>query len=268
MKIGVIAVGRDCADVMDAVLAPWIEAMARHDIRMCLLSATFKGMEGILPPAPDAATVDRMMDYHRRYMGHINAVAFDGYMTEAEVRDAGRRMLMSKNVDLIILLDLSDEYYTARDIDRILSFVDRNPFVASFKGSFKNYVFDDKTYLVEPFQPARIWRTVYGDRVLTRVVYDNDCEYARPDGAAAVRDTALPQLTIPPAIAWVKHLTWPSNERGHSKQRYQEARWSFKEGRGNGCSYAWDDAKGRLVFNPEWYARNRLPLPEVARDDS
>lgn len=260
-RIGVIAVGRDCADVLDSVLAPWIDAMARHDIRICLLSATFKGMEGILPPAPDEATVRAMQGYHTKHAGRINAVAFDGYMTEAEVREVGRRVLMKQGVDLIWLLDC-DELYTADNIDRIIAFVNRTPLVTWYKLSLRNYVFDDKTYLVDPFTPPRIWRCKAGEWVLHRCTYDNDMVYSTPAGVE-VADVALSTMTIPPALVLVKHLSWMNDARGQMKVRYQERHFAH----GGGCSYAWDPVRG-LVFNPAWYARNRLPLPETVREDS
>ena len=113
-----------------------------------------------------------------------------------------------------------------------------------------------------PFQPPRIWRTRYSDWTLDRCSYDNDFEYAKPGGST--KDVALSNLTIPPAVAWVKHLTWPSDERGRMKAAYQAKHFAH----GFGCSYVWDVAANRLIFNPEYYARTRQPLPELARDES
>jgi hypothetical protein len=249
---------------MDDVLAPWIEAMGRHDIHICLLSATFTGMEGILPSAPDAATVDKMMAYQAKHTGRINAVAFDGYMTEAEVRDAGRKMLMHKKVDLIYLLDVADELYTAQNIDRIFAFIERNPLVCWYRTALRNYIHDDHTYLVEPFTPARAWWCRYGERVLTRVNYDNDCVYAKPDGSAEVEDKTLPNLTIPAAYVSVRHHSWLDDERSRRKIAYQTARWQTV---GAGCSYAWDDVNKRVTFNQSYFDKLNLPPPEVRRDE-
>lgn len=265
MRIGVIAVGRDCADVMDAVLAPWLEAMGRHDIHMCLLTATFKDMG--LPPKPDDATRVKMERYATKYHDRISSVAFDQEATEAEVRDKGREVLMArdKRVDLIWLLDLSDEYYTIQQIDRIITFVERNSLMCWYRLSLKNYIHDDKTYLVQPFQPPRIWWVRYGDRVLSRVTYDNDCEYANKDGSKPVADTTLPCLTIPPNLAWVRHHSWLNDERSRRKIVYQETRWNPPHG--NGCSYAWDDVNKRVIFNASYYERTRQALPEVRREE-
>lgn len=262
MRIGVIAVGRDCADVMDAVLAPWLEAMGRHDIHMCLLTATFKDMG--LPPKPDDATRAKMERYATKYHDRISSVVFDQEATEAEVRDKGRQILTARDVrcDLIWLLDM-DEYYTLAQIERIITFVERNSLMCWYRLSLKNYVFDEKTYLTQPFQPPRIWWVRYGDRVLSEVVYDNDCEYANKDGSAAVRDTILPHLIIPPQVAWIRHESWLSNERSRRKIEYQSKHFAH----GAGCSYAWDDEKKIVIFNASYYERTRQALPEVRRDE-
>jgi hypothetical protein len=207
-----------------------------------------------------------MEGYALKYPDRISSVAFDYEATEAEVRDRGRQVLVAAphKVDVIWLLDL-DEYYTVKDIDRIIAFVERNVLMAYYSITFRNYVFDDKTYLVEGFVPPRIWWVTYGDRVLTECHYDNDMTYARRDGSARVIDKSLPHLVIPPTVARIKHLTWPSNERGRRKAQYQATRWNPP--RGNGCSFAWDDAQGKLVFNPAYYERAKQPLPETARDE-
>ena len=261
-RVGVIAVGRDCADVMDAVLAPWIEAMDRHDIHMCFVMATFKGMEGLLPPTVDRDTAAMVVA-----KGYGNSrftwKLFEDYATEAEVREAGRSVLMERGCDLIWMLDL-DEFYTGRDIDSILAFVAARPLVPWFRLSLKNYVFDNRTYLVQPFQPPRLWRCKVGDRVLARVSYDNDCVYARPDGADAVEDKALPCVTIPPSVAWVKHLSWMNDARGRLKVVYQTRHFAH----GAGCSFGWDDARGGLIWNESYFKKTRQPIPETAQDSS
>jgi hypothetical protein len=266
LKFGIIAVGRDCADVLDEVLAPWVEAFARHKIHICLLSATFKDMG--LPEGPDKPTEEAMERYAMKYSGNISSVMFRNYATEAEVRECGRQVLMARNIkaDLIWLLDVADEYYTADQIDRIVRFVERNSLVAYYRVSLKNYVFDDKTYLTQPFQPSRIWWCKYGHRALYECNYDNDFLYAKLDKldeSDVVADNKLPSLTIPPQYVWVKHLSWVSNERSKAKVAYQAKRWNPPVG--HGCSYAWDDQRG-LIWNEKYFERSKQALPEVVHE--
>jgi hypothetical protein len=264
MKFGIIAVGRDCAGVIDEVLAPWIESFRRHDMHICLLSATFKEMEGLLPAGPDKATEDAMERYALKYSDRISSVMFRNYATEAEVRERGRQVLMARDVkaDLVWILDCADELYTVEQIDRIIRFVEHYPLMAWYKLSFKNYVFNDHTYLVQPFQPPRIWWCKYGERVLTQCSYDNDFEYAKLDGTSSVKDDKLPSLVIPPNVVWIRHLSWLSNERSRLKVAYQAKHF----GHGAGCSYRWDESTNSLTWNQAYFDRLKLPLPEVVHE--
>lgn len=148
----------------------------------------------------------------------------------------------------------SDEYYTLNEIQNILDFVEANPWTVSFKLSLKNYVFDDKTYLVEPFTPTRIHRVSgTGGYLVAGFQSDNGTFYQRPWSKETIPDLGLSQQTVPMNVAWIRHDSWPNSPRSKAKCEYQTVRW------GNVCSFAWDEHKG-LVFNPS------LPTPKVVRE--
>jgi hypothetical protein len=259
MKIGIIAVGRDCAENLDEILYPWIQSFRFHDIHICLISATFKEMElAGLPPIPDKATSDKIKSYALKYPANITSVSFDNYATEAEVREKGRQILMAGkiNVDAIWLLDIADEYYTEKQISSVIRFIEKNSLIAWFKLSLKNYVFNKTKYLTNPFQPPRIWYTRYGDKKLSQCNYDNDFIYKNPNGEV-FSDKNLPYLIVPANVAWIKHLSWLSDERSKKKIEYQLIRW-------NTCSYKWDHDNNCLTFNEEYYNKLGLGIPEVA----
>lgn len=264
MKIGIIAQGRNCADVLDDVLAPWIRAMEKLDIHICLITATFKEMEKLGgSPKNDDNTWEKFEEYAQQYPKNISTSKFDKFVSEAESRDLGRQILMSDGikVDLIWLLDLSDEYYTLEQIEKIVAFVKSEPFTTWFKICFRNYVFDRKTYLVEPFIPPRIWRVESGGYKLSKCVYDNDFLYTNVIGAQ-VLDKSLSNYIIPKSVALVKHFSWLSDERGKQKCAYQNLHFGFS----NGCSYRWNDKKNRLEFNDEFFKKINGTIPRVERE--
>lgn len=264
MKIGIIAQGRNCADVLDAVLTPWIKAMEKHDIHICLTTATFKEMEklGELPSNTDS-TWNKFDEYATKYAKNISAVKFDNYVTEAAARDRGRQVLMAKdiNADLIWLLDLSDEYYTTKQIDDIIAFVKSEPFTVWFRLSLKNYVFDTKTYLEKPFTPPRIWRTKIGGYKIDSCVYDNDFSYINA-GGAQISDKSLSNYIIPKSVAWIKHHSWLSDARGKQKVSYQNLHFSH----GAGCSYRWNNEENKLEWNPAYFKKVGEVIPNTLKD--
>ena len=125
----------------------------------------------------------------------------------------------------------SDEAYTRTEIDRILKFVETNPFTTWFRVSFKNYVGDG--YLEQPFTPPRIFRTKHGDSVIKDFTGDNDISYTK-EGYGLMPQEEYPSLTVPKNIAWVTHYSWPNTEKSKKKIEYQEGRWG--NGRVSGCS--------------------------------
>ena len=259
MKIGIIAQGRNCADVLDDVLAPWIQAMEKIDIHICLVTATFQEMQKLgEPPQNTDNTLEKFNEYRAKYPKNISYYACKGYTTEAESREVGRSILANQNVDLIWLLDLSDEYYTLEQIEKIVAFVKSEPFTMWFRLSFKNYVFDKKTYLVNPFTPPRIWRTNFSGYKLSKCAYDNDFLYTNAVNAQ-VWDRSLSNYIIPKSVAWIKHYSWLSDERGKQKVAYQEAHFSH----GAGCCFKWDNG---LKWNGSYFKKVGEPFPETAKE--
>lgn len=262
MKIGIIAQGKNCADVLDEVLKPWIELFQELDIHICLVTSTFKEMEKIGEPIENIdGTWNLMESYASRFHKNISAVRFENYTTEAESRERARQVLMAKDidVDLIWLLDLSDEFYTKEQILNILKFVKSESFCAWFGISFKNYIFDKKTYLKKPFTPPRIWRTQLDEYKLSECIYDNDFSYKTGDGSE-ISDKRLPNYIIPHSYAWIKHYTWLNDERSRKKVMYQNHHFSH----GAGCFLDWVD--DQLVWNKSYFEKTKEPVPEVIKE--
>lgn len=174
-------------------------------------------------------------------------------MKETEARGEALRWLVDQGIEVVIQID-ADEFYTAAEIERIFAFVASRPQIAWFRGSLKNYVFDDKTYLVEPFTPARIHRINVGGYQARGFWDDNNVSYYGTITRDIKRDLDFPSVTIPKNMAWVKHLTWGNDLRSKRKIDYQ------LNGRGwPTCSFDWDETRGLI-----WRAGQ--PIPETAHD--
>jgi len=262
LRIGVIYCGYNTADLLERSLTPWIAARAArlsgHTFVICAVSVPFEGFDH------GAEGVDGTPDALLQYQcgEHIDQV-LTGIVPqkETEARGAALRYLVEKGVDVVWQID-SDEIFTAQDITRIATIVEAQPYVAAFRVSYQNLVFDEQHALAEPFTPMRIHRVyIAGGYRLWGFWDDNNAYYARSweQGTAdktMVRDTDMPVLTIPPALANPLHYTWLSNERSKAKISYQV-------GRGWECSFRWDEITNQLAFNEPYYTKRCLPLPEV-----
>lgn len=242
MRIGLIYCAYGTKDLVPKSLAPWYSI---PDTLICAVNVCFDGFEGqddgtrdLLRRNLDAGLLDRLID------------SPDG-MTETEARGKALIWLEDQGCDLIIQWD-SDEVASTAEIQRMLRFIDDNPFFTWFRFSYRNLVFDTSTWLAEPFTPPRAFRVHTDGYTAHSFGADNDIWY----GGNITRDIIPPHrfasLTIPTAIFNPLHYTWLNDERSRLKVAYQTARgWQ--------CSFAWDDSKGGLIFNPA------LPTPKVIR---
>ncbi len=258
---GVIFTSYRCAEHLEASLRPWIEArkqrLGGHDWLICAVSVPFEGFDN----GPDDATRG-LLGAAAQYGEIDHVIVRDKPTKETEARGAALQWLVAKGAKILWQAD-GDEFPTLDEIARTTAFVARAPLVPWFRGSLKNLVFTPDQHLVEPFCPPRIHRVKVAQLTAAGFWDDNNVYYAMPEPAVSgvVKDVEMPHLTVPKAVAWVRHATWLSDERSRRKIDYQVngRKWPS-------CSFAWDDARGGLVWNEEHFKRTGQPLPEVARD--
>ncbi len=250
MKVGVILCAWQTEEYVEASLAPWIAAretrLGGHDYVICAVSVPFEGFAQSEPRDRTRAILGAAVQADN--IDHV--IVTDKPMKETEARGRALQWLIERGVDVLWQWD-ADEIGTAEQIAAIAGFVAARPQVPWFRVCYRNYVFDQQTYLVDPFTPPRIHRVAAGELRATDFYDDNNVLYRRPGDGWIVRDTDLPCVTIPKAVAWIKHLTWLSDLRSKTKAAYQWVRW----GR---CDFDWDDSRGGLIW------RDGQPIPETA----
>lgn len=258
MKLGVIFCGFNTAQYIPNSLSPWIEARRKqiggNQIVISAISVPFARF----PAARNDETGEIIKKYFLN--GEIDQYTVnDTPVEEVAARGDSLNYLKSVGCDAVIQVD-SDEFYTLEQIEKILNIVNFNPFVVWFRLSLKNYIFDGKTYLEEPFQPPRIHRIKTVDGFEAAGFWDDNSVFYT-NGKNTYQDRSFPTKTIHKNIIWVKHMTWLNDERGRDKVNYQKSRW------GNDlCSYEWGDEKKELKFNGAYYKRMGMPIPNVIKE--
>lgn len=246
--IGVIFCGWGTLDLVAQSLAPWIQLRRQSKCLICAVSVRFAGFDGeddgtreYLRSALERGDIDHLVD------GPDNIL-------EVTARSLALSYLNKLGVTHTWLAD-SDELYEEAQIESIMTFVSANPWCVFFRLSLRNYVFDNKTYLAEPFTPHRIHRIDSRSSCVAESFYeDNGIAYRSETTNELFPDKAFASMTIPEGVAAIKHISWPNNQRGKLKQSYQWKRW------GGACSFSWDDSQGGLIFNPA------LPRPKVVHE--
>lgn len=225
-------------------ITPWIEARAKqlggHKWIICAVSVPFEGF--------DVGPMDNTQILLKEYLNHgdiDNLIVGDTPMRETQSRSAALTWLKDKGADISWQAD-GDELPTLEQIERIVTFIDRNPLIVWFRLSLRNAVFQPNMFLVEPFTPPRIHRLYPKVGVLsfdaTRFLQDNDIGYADRITRNIKVQGQFASMTVPKSCALITHLSWVSGDRARRKCLYQESRgWS--------CSFKWDDAQGGLIWN-------------------
>mgnify|MGYP003675036295 CR=1 FL=1 len=185
-----------------------------------------------------------------------NLVTFPKYLKEHDARNLALNYLKDQNVDFVWIVD-SDEDYDSKQVTAICNYVESSQ-NTWFKICLKNFVFDKKHYLEEPFCPPRIFRTKTDKLSLPYFFWDNDIAWTSFTGQQVSYKDVAENETIPQDLVWVDHYTWLSDEIGKRKVKYQEKRgWE--------CSYKWNEEKGVLEFNEEFHKKIGEDLPVVIK---
>lgn len=259
-SIGIIYVAYQAEDLVPRSLQPWIDARAArlggYDYSICAVSVPFEGFDH------GGDELDRtlsILDRHA-YDGNINhVIVSDKPIKETEARGRALAWLRDEaKVDICVQWD-ADELAGSTDIGDILWFVAAHPLVPSFRISYRNAVFDEHTFLVEPFTPMRVHRMRGGRYEASSFWDDNNVLYRGTLTRDFKRDIDMATMTIPPTCANPLHLSWLSDERSRRKIKYQRARWGH-------CSFQWDEGENQLKFDESYFAKMGLPMPEVVRE--
>lgn len=250
---GIIFAGWQCMDLLPRSLAPWItarKASGPHGFKIAAVCSPFMGF-------PSDETCDGTLSYlmARRDAGEIDFLVTSSQpLAETEARGRALRQLVDAGVTDLWQAD-ADEMITTEEIERIATFWATRPHLCWARLSYKNRVFTSEQYLAKPFTPPRLHRVQAPGSPFRAGFFWDDNNVAYQATSHEVKyDTQFPSITVPPAIAFIEHETWLSNERSKKKCLYQSSRPGWK------CDFDWDDARGGLIW------REGLNPPEILRD--
>jgi hypothetical protein len=260
MRIGILFCAYNCEETVHESLNGWLQAKeSKLDGNEYIISA-------VSVPFKEYKDINQNPDNTQYVLGEYvqsnkvdYLVSSPEFISESEARNLALEPLLTENLDLVILFD-GDEIITTSQISNIINFIRLDPWCSWFSFSYKNYVFDTNTYLVDPFTPPRAFRVKTNGYILSSFNWDNDTVYKNILNSEYIFFKRLPTKVIPTSVAWIKHLTWLNNEKTKNKIAYQLNHF-------NGvCSYGWDREKDCLEFNMDFYSKNNIPLPITAKD--
>ncbi len=260
MKIGVLFCAYNCVETVHDAMMPWVfcrlQKFCGDEFIISAVSVPFKEYEKM--GMEEDQTTRFLAGLLKR--DHIDYLADKPkYITEAAARNLALEPLLAANVDLVILWD-GDEIPALEQVMAIINFIKSDPWCVWFSFSYKNYVFDNKTYLLEAFTPPRAFRVKTIGHEMVSFSWDNDITYKSLNNNIYVDYRKLPTKIIPKSVAWIKHLTWLNSPKTKRKVAYQKEHFLGQ------CSYKWNNEKNCLEFDPDYFARHRIALPPTAQD--
>jgi hypothetical protein len=254
-KIGISAIGYECKEHLEKVLSPWRKLRLKYPNQFFISVA-----HGLFPETSDLgfpilSTDGTIEDLENYYNSGIidNLYILQEPAYEKDIRNVTLKSLLSIDIDYLWLLDLQDEIYTEKEILSIISFIENEEFIPTFKINFKNYVFDMNHY-VNDFIAPRIWNNKLHKGV-DKFFYDNEIIFN--DGSRADQ---LSTKIIPNNIAFIKHLSWVGSKE------YLTRKIEFQKRHYGQCSYLWNNEKDCLDFDLTYYKKYSKLRPEVYKD--
>jgi len=271
MRIGCLATGFDCSENIDKVLEAW-NALKQdktfgHELVFSVVYGQFAeyaelfGKQEVKKP-----------EWTEKYSDLIDYFTLCEPDSEANHRNLALKPLLDQNCDVIWLLDIQDEFYTVKNIKDIIGYILMNSYYCWYSVSLKNYVFDDKTFLLDPFTPPRIFKTSYNGFKFKKFAFDNDPVYIDQnktdlpgvnydyDSTRYISYKQFSNIVIPQNVCFCKHLTWLNNEKSKRKILYQNSHF-----RGI-CGYKWNDKENKLEFNELYYRSIGQFIPYLGYD--
>lgn len=264
LKIGLIYCAYNCEKYLEESLKNWIFArkdkLEGNEFVICAVSVPFE--EYISENIPADKTIDLLTEYYNRFEID-NLITEPKYVKEHIIRDKALQYLLQQGCTDIVLFD-GDEFITLEQLTDIINFVKLEPWISWFSFSYKNFVFDKNTYLKDAFTPPRWFRVKTNGYELKQFYWDNDAIYygVMNKNSQFINKTIsykeLPNKVISKFTVFLDHYTWLNDERSKQKVAYQLKHFGH-------CSFAWDDSKGGLIFDENFYKQNNLDLPKLVK---
>lgn len=282
MKIGILYCAYNCAEYLEKSLYPWIEVKEKHALGhnyiISAVSVPFEEYRDIvLTPDDTTEKLKFLAD-----SGKIdNLVSEPKYVKEHIARNSALQFLLKADVDYVILWD-GDECPQVKQLEAIIAFALRDSYITWFAVSYKNFVFDEKTFMVEPFMPPRIFKVFSNGYRLKEFYWDNDIHYVEntgdqfkviTEGKTDAQLFAKSELfeekksyknmssaTIPDGVAWINHYSWIDNDKTKAKVEYQNKHF---QGR---CSFSVNKSSNKLEFNEIYYRSLGRFSPLVSKE--
>lgn len=252
MSIGIIYCGYNNISYAKDTIKPFVSLKDKCHLNISAVSIPF--LEYFDINKENDGTTEFLIDlYNQNKIDNI----FTGpnYIQEHKARDLCLQYLKVINSDFIWLVD-ADEFYTIKEVENIIDYINKNKEYCWFGINFKNYIFDGKQW-VDGFCPPRIFQTKFNQYEINEFFWDNDITY-KDKNNNTISYKNLMSMEIPKEISHIKHVTW-LHSNGKDKYEYQMKHFGH-------CGYKWNYEINKLELNDEFYIKNKIDIPKIINE--
>jgi len=245
MKIGIQLVTYNSEEVLEELLTPWLKLKDRYDLKVWVGSGQFKtynqmGCENI--NGPTIRLLEEMLKENK--IDYLFQPDPENLLDDAETRDKCIPWMKEQDIDLMIQLD-SDEFYTEKEVENLITFIEENPQPSVYNVVFNNIMGDSREDWVR-FVAG--WIKRHGGIKH----YYFDCHFSFIEGEYR----RVPNVTIPKTLVHPTHFTWTNNENTTGPSHIQE-KINYQNRIYGGdirCEMVWDeeDQKIKRIGEFDW----------------
>lgn len=254
IKIGIQLLAYECENTIEEVLSPWIKLKEKYDLLIWVASGQFKIYKDLGYENNNAKTLSLLNNLlEKGVIDHLFTTDDDNLLSDHETRDKCIPYFKENDVDLMIQLD-SDEFYSEKDVENYVKFIEDNKEYSIYNTTFKNLVDDGKIYHNWNRFSAG-WIKRHGG--ICKYYFDAHFYFCGDDNNT-IEYRSVPSITIPKEIVNPTHDTWTINRSGSefsdikSKIEYQRRYYSHD------CGWVFDEETGKIVPNKSVWG-DKLP---------
>ena len=236
MKIGIQCLAYNCSESFSELINPWIKLKKDYNVVLWVGSGQFKEYHELGYENKNASTLKLFNTEYKEKIDYLWTPNPNNLLSDHETRNQCISYFKEQDVDLMIQLD-ADEFYTEREVNNLIKFVEQNPQYSIYNTTFNNIIGENESEDWVRFNAG--WIKKHGG--IKNYYFDmhwsyKDCEYRQ-----------TPCIDIPKSLVNPTHYTWTNNKNttgpSHIKEKIEYQKYIYS----GGCGYEWDEDAQTVV---------------------
>lgn len=236
-KIGIQCLAYNCSETFPKLIEPWLKLKETHDVKIWVGSGQFKIYNEMGCKDENGSTLELLKDYlDKGHIDHLFTPDPNNLLSDHETRDKCLPYFKDEDIDLMIQLD-ADEFYTEKEVQNLISFIEKNPHHNTYNTIFRNLIGEDEECDFNRFIAG--WIKRLGG--IKGYYFDAHWWWNGENNDGGYDYRAKGNFTVPKKLVNPTHYTWTNNSNttgpSHIKEKIEYQNKYYGEGSG----FVWDE---------------------------